>query len=29
MLLLRTEIDINASGERFWRVLTDFSAYGE
>ena len=29
MLLLRTEIDINASGERVWRVLTDFSAYGE
>ena len=29
MLVLRTEIDINASGERFWRVLTDFSAYGE
>ena len=29
MLLLRTGIDINASGERVWRVLTDFSAYGE
>ena len=29
MLLLRTEIDINASGERVWRVLTDFGAYGE
>ena len=29
MLLLRTEIDINASGERVWRALTDFSAYGE
>ena len=29
MLLLRTEIDIDASGERVWRVLTDFSAYGE
>ena len=28
MLLLRTEIDINASGERVWRVLTDFGAYG-
>ena len=29
MLLLRMAIDINASGERVWRVLTDFSAYGE
>jgi len=26
---LRTEIDINASPEQIWRVLTDFSAYGE
>ena len=29
MLLLGTEIDINASGERVWRVLTDFGAYRE
>ena len=29
MLLLRTEIDIDASGGRVWRVLTDFSTYGE
>ncbi len=29
MLLLRTAIDINASGERVWRVLTDFGAYRE
>src|SRR3990172_11223531 len=29
MVLFLPEIDINASGERVWRVLTDFSAYGE
>ena len=29
MLLLRTAIDINASSDQVWRVLTDFGAYGE
>jgi hypothetical protein len=26
---LNTEIDINASAERVWRVLTDFNAYSQ
>jgi hypothetical protein len=26
---LRTEIEVNASAERVWRILTDFAAYAE